>query len=725
MAAAAVARADVRATPGGVRFSYTDPAAGSVQLAGSFNNWTAEAMDSEGNGVWSVVKRLGSGVHEYKFVVDGQWIADPDNPVSMGDFGNSAFTLGEDGKMASMEATSNTPYSARIFITGRTIATYRSRQNPDNGDRFELRRPSFDTDLDFAVRVNDVLDARILTNINNEAENIELYRTRLNFDRGHMHFLTEDLEGWAWDNDDVGTWDDPMHLVGDVGIYHHAFGFGTQGAMLRRDVGPVDVRLLYADNFEDGGQGRPSLDGFFDTEIGTGTDPPFAEVGASGLFEYAGALASSYRFLVTSGDEDVLAARAKYGWRDLTFGATVRVDRGYNPGSVGLVSDVRPDTMIVVSTDPAVPDTLPLAGFAATRRTYEGTEEWLGGGADVAWPDAVASTDVTLEVLVGRARIAGRNGLEDTVFLGTVPDTTGAGRPVAALAATSEAAITESRDFDLDESWRIRLGIADVPPVGGVHLSTSLELERHRIDPFATGLTETITNDRWIWLADASRPVRVAGRGVKPSLGVEFHYFDYDARSPWESQLWFDYRNFWLENGEHVVGYEKLTLLGGSDALILRPELTVRVLDDPAVDFRYAGTVAGPGFGKEPSYVETLLQGTWQMTRRWRFHTDARFVKYNSRILDLGRSFNETFFEFAYEVAEGMEVAVSYGVDPWAIDSPVNEYAYVGRDLFLFDRGANAETARTSYLSLADVIPEAESALADERVLQVEAVMRF
>lgn len=93
--------------------------------------------------------------------------------------------------------------------------------------------------------------------------------------------------------------------------------------------------------------------------------------------------------------------------------------------------------------------------------------------------------------------------------------------------------------------------------------------------------------------------------------------------------------------------------------------------------------------------------------------------------LGLNGSYNETFLEVAYEVAEGIELALSYGVDPWAIDDPVNEYGYIGRDLYLFERDANGGTARTNYVSLAELIPEAESALADERVIQIEAVVRF
>ena len=137
------------------------------------------------------------------------------------------------------------------------------------------------------------------------------------------------------------------------------------------------------------------------------------------------------------------------------------------------------------------------------------------------------------------------------------------------------------------------------------------------------------------------------------------------------------------------------------------------------------GTFAAPGVTREPEYTENLVRAIWKIKPKWTFLTDLRFVKYNDALLDLDDSYNSTFLELAYEVAEGIEVAVSYGVDPWAIEEPVNEYSRIGRDLFLFERGANAGTARTNYFGLADAIREAESDLADERLFQLEAIMRF
>ena len=72
---------------GGVRFTYLDPAAGSVNWAGAFNNWSTSAtpLAKGSDGIWSVDVALPAGSHEYKLVINGsQWIGDPENPMTSG-----------------------------------------------------------------------------------------------------------------------------------------------------------------------------------------------------------------------------------------------------------------------------------------------------------------------------------------------------------------------------------------------------------------------------------------------------------------------------------------------------------------------------------------------------------------------------------------------------------------------------------------------------------------
>lgn len=54
-----------------------------VFVAGTFNNWAPRRHrmpDKPGSGVYQAELVLRPGRHEYKFVVNGEWRADPDCP---------------------------------------------------------------------------------------------------------------------------------------------------------------------------------------------------------------------------------------------------------------------------------------------------------------------------------------------------------------------------------------------------------------------------------------------------------------------------------------------------------------------------------------------------------------------------------------------------------------------------------------------------------------------
>lgn len=54
----------------------------SVWLAGSFTDWEEGALRMHREGkAWVASLPLTGGKHWYKFIVDGKWMTDPDNPV--------------------------------------------------------------------------------------------------------------------------------------------------------------------------------------------------------------------------------------------------------------------------------------------------------------------------------------------------------------------------------------------------------------------------------------------------------------------------------------------------------------------------------------------------------------------------------------------------------------------------------------------------------------------
>jgi 1,4-alpha-glucan branching enzyme len=62
-----------------VRFEFTHPTATTVCVAGTFNDWHAEAkpMHPVGDGRWLKETALPPGTYEYCLVVDGEWMPDP------------------------------------------------------------------------------------------------------------------------------------------------------------------------------------------------------------------------------------------------------------------------------------------------------------------------------------------------------------------------------------------------------------------------------------------------------------------------------------------------------------------------------------------------------------------------------------------------------------------------------------------------------------------------
>jgi hypothetical protein len=90
-----------------VRFQLLAPEAQQVAIAGSFSEWTRDALPlmKENGGLWSITLALPLGEHQYQFVIDGErWIPDPKAHAQIEDgFGgtNSVVIVGPRGVVQS------------------------------------------------------------------------------------------------------------------------------------------------------------------------------------------------------------------------------------------------------------------------------------------------------------------------------------------------------------------------------------------------------------------------------------------------------------------------------------------------------------------------------------------------------------------------------------------------------------------------------------------------
>jgi chromosome partitioning protein len=86
---AAVAPGEVLEGSREVVVRFRDPAANDVRIAGDFNGWVPDRgvrslIEAEGQTrVWTKILSLPPGTYEYRYVVDGEWREDPENPEAV------------------------------------------------------------------------------------------------------------------------------------------------------------------------------------------------------------------------------------------------------------------------------------------------------------------------------------------------------------------------------------------------------------------------------------------------------------------------------------------------------------------------------------------------------------------------------------------------------------------------------------------------------------------
>lgn len=751
--AASTAWAAPTPVPGGVRFTYASATASTVAWAGEFNGWSSSAnpMQKGEGGAWSVVIPLPAGEHQYKFVVDGQWFADPENPVTAGEFGNSVVKIGADGALVKQAATSNTAYSPKITIDGRVHSLTYVAFNPVLS-RYEIERPTFDVDLGFGIRISDLLRARVLTNIDPQKEDVQDYRSRLNFKRGSMDFTQPGLSLLAFVGETIPTWDDPARLVGGIGIYGHPFGHERDGFLVNANRFGFDGRLLYADNGAVGGTEFPGGSSFADFSLDRGTNRKFVFEGdavSKAWQQLRTVRRDSVTFVLVPGQfskvtatdvgdngvgfghgdgaSDVFAASVRRQLSGgLRLGVLGRADRGFNLGRLAMAQ--------------VTSDTSGILYFGQTE------QQWFAGGAEARMPLSNGSF-VHAEFLQGARRL-------DMMDRGTRIDFVARGVSGTGPSRIDTLAISTplGQHFNVDESARFIAGGAWHLAQGDVVLAAEVERQSHTYPAWAmppvapAGLANTdhprfenvdfqratyadgrdLENSMLEWRLRWDRNWRYyLGREVRTSVALELTDFDYDPRTTWEYQMWFPTGNLWLQQNGQVVSVDRLTLLGEERAYRVRPSLDVPVRRARNVDFHWRGNFTGVKLGLRPRYAENVFQFGFDVTSALRLSNDTRWVKYDAPALRLDRGYVSNFVQLAYRFADGIHVGLGWGVSPRVLDPVTNEFADIGREQYLYDRNANGWIAQNNWLSLAPQISAAEKALQNERRLHFEAVVHF
>ncbi len=246
--------------PGGIEFTYYDPAAFSVSLAGTFNNWDTRAnpMTKDEEGTWHVVIPLAPGRYEYKFVVNGSdWMADPDNPKVVGAYGNSEIEIDENGNpvvRGFIQAISNTPANARVMITGWFRGTYTTRKDALGDVRWRLSRPAHEMYISFNPTIGD--DVKGSGTIRIDSGEGDIREITADLYAGWLKYKSSYFDVTAYHNEEILSFDDPLGALGHEDLDGTPwkddidFGRGTQGLITELRIAGATLRALYANTYD-------------------------------------------------------------------------------------------------------------------------------------------------------------------------------------------------------------------------------------------------------------------------------------------------------------------------------------------------------------------------------------------------------------------------------------------------------------------------------------------
>ncbi|UCF77788.1 MAG: glycogen-binding domain-containing protein [Candidatus Eiseniibacteriota bacterium] len=269
--------AAVRRTESGYEFTYEDPGAAAVNLVGSFNGWNQNAtpMTRDESGVWRVTLPLQPGKHEYKFMVNGSdWIADPENPVVVGDYGNSGLEIDAAGEIVVSLAApkfSNTPLSSKVALNGNFRSTYASQSDVAGDPKYRLTRPEHEFNLDVNIRVNESVTGTGRIKFNTSLGDIQETQGRLH--SGRLDLLASPFDLGAYYHTELLSFDDPLELVGHEDLEgtireeHIYYGLGTQGAVISASAFGADGLVFYTNVYDFDRFNDPSVYDNSDTDL--------------------------------------------------------------------------------------------------------------------------------------------------------------------------------------------------------------------------------------------------------------------------------------------------------------------------------------------------------------------------------------------------------------------------------------------------------------------------
>jgi hypothetical protein len=311
------ATAGVRVVDDEVYFALKAPGAGEVYLVGDFNNWnaTVEKMRQTGD-LFEISLFLVEGSYRYKFVVDGQWIVDPDNPGDPAKGSQLVLVERPAGMMLLKSVPEEEKATPSLMPWFRYVGQFGWNSPGDD-------RTSDDhiVNLGFDIKRERLRGQAVLKWSDARWERYDRAGD-VAFDWG---YIGTDVGGVALDaftdTDVAWTSLDPVKLVGELGVFDYNAGYRRNGISADYQLAePVHLRGLYADDIGKLTAERPVISA--------------ADLAASS----SGADTTAYAVDGNAADSDVLALELYVDTDDYQGGIVTRRNYGLYPGTLADVS---------------------------------------------------------------------------------------------------------------------------------------------------------------------------------------------------------------------------------------------------------------------------------------------------------------------------------------------------------------------------------------------------
>jgi len=680
----------VKETNSGIEFSYEAPNAQSVFVAGSLNDWntTKNPLTKGENGIWKTTLKLSSGKYSYKFVVDGNWFFDQDNPNIEDDgYGgtNSLVEIDSDGKLVKVKTQNlsgvKSTFNPKVYFHCRYYAQNIFDKN--DHERYYLDKPEHDLNLGIKIKFNNDFEGYTVLNINNNAEGSDMWKTHLNYKRTYLKLKTNYFSINAFDDYGTITSDDPLHIIGDEGKYHYDFGNGFRGVYVESsqklfnvisDRIPLEINaeILFAD-----------------------------ELGDAERDDEFGRLKLKYPILNKKNNELFLSCGSSI------FNSNYRFDEAY-------------DLVELDGTDwGEFPQT---ARYTGKHQSYEIDLLLEKHFLQDRWQDEMNFQGLfefynfknlnefqlfeehqELDSLIVKDSYEWMNGKK--ILLGT------------------NIEFPKALNFSLNYDHSF-LEFNYYVPTDSIE-NTKIPY----IDPNFE--KAEISRNRYDLLGEFSLG------NFESSLQLQYWTIDFpDSLVGWEDYYEFlertDGNGRWFQEYSEVP-FEKYTLIGYEKGLLWKSNLAFRnkIIKFP-FEFRLKNTFAHYDFKKVPKYIKNIVIFKLDISPKWTLYSNTRIPFYNDDVLGLKTDFKENedvfyanYSEIMYHLSDNIRLSLGWGVNPRTLNSVTDEFYEGGREEFLEQADDFVDYIETTYRGLGEKIRNAEIQLKQEQRITLEAVVTF